>query len=268
MWNWITELNDLQKNVRPIQPVVLVTVTRCSGSTPRDPGTKMIVFKDGDIRGTIGGGRLEELAIQDAKVCIEANATARTITYPLGAKTGQCCGGVVELLMEVLFNGPHLYIFGAGHVGQALSRTMAGTPFLVHLVDEREEWIQSDQIPEGAVRYSDGWEDFIESAPWDAKKTYSVIMTHRHDLDQQILEKLLDRNACYIGLIGSKPKWVRFSQRLQARQVPSEKLARVKCPIGIPFGGKSPQEVAISVSAEILSHYYGMQSIRSNVQLI
>ena len=256
MWNWVNLLEKFQHQNAKGQSLVLVTVTKCAGSTPRNPGAKMIVLPDGSFHGTIGGGRLEQLAIEDALACLSANST-KVISYPLGPKTGQCCGGLVELFMEVINNGPRLYIFGAGHVGQALCRTMVGTPFSVHLIDEREEWIRSERVPSEIIRYSEGWEQFIEDSLWDKQKSYSVVMTHRHDLDQEILEDLMQKDAAYIGLIGSQSKWTRFSQRYKARGMSDESLARVKCPIGIPIGGKSPQEVAISVGAELLRIFHG-----------
>jgi xanthine dehydrogenase accessory factor len=252
MWNWITKLEELRAQGRP---VVAVTVTQCSGSTPRDTGAKMLVLEDGTFFGTIGGGHLEDLAIADARKCLEEGAS-RTIKYPLGAKTGQCCGGVVELLMEVVNNGPRLYIFGAGHVGQAACRTLVGTPFSVHVVDERAEWVNSDAIPGEVVRHHCEWDDFVEEARWDADRTYVAIMTHRHDTDQDIIEDVIKRPAKYIGMIGSRGKWERFRQRLTARGVSEETLARVRCPLGIDIGGKAPQEVAVSLAAELLKTHY------------
>lgn len=238
--------------------VVTVTVTQCTGSTPREVGAKMLVLEDAKIFGTIGGGHLEEQAIKDA-VALLAEGTSKTIRYPLGAKTGQCCGGTVDLLFEVLNRGPRLYLFGAGHVGQALCRTVVGTSFTVHVVDERKEWVFSDEIPREVVRHHCEWQDFVEEAPWDAANTYVAIMTHRHDTDQAIVEDLLRRGrpVRYLGLIGSRSKWARFEQRLKLRGVTDAALQSVRCPVGLPIGGKAPQEVAVSIAAELLKEHYG-----------
>ena len=262
MWNWVELLELFRKQGRPL---ALVTVTQCTGSTPRETGAKMIVLGGGEpsgtFHGTIGGGHLEELAIKDALQCI-VSSESRTIRYPLGAKTGQCCGGVVELLIEVMNTGPHLYLFGAGHVGQALCRTMVGTPFTVHAIDERAEWVMSERIPAEVIRHHEEWDDFARDAVWDPEKTYVAIMTHRHDLDQDIVEYLCrepadSKRVRYAGLIGSLSKWARFRQRLSQKGVTEERLARIKCPIGVDVGGKSPQEVAVSVAAELLKTHYG-----------
>ena len=251
-WNWVQELERCRLAGKP---VTLVTVVGCTGSTPRNTGAKMIVFADGTFRGTIGGGHLEELAIRDAGEALAQNE-ARSIRYPLGAKTGQCCGGIVELLMEPLGNGPKLYLFGAGHVGQAVCRTLAGTPFEVHLIDEREAWLNAPGLPEDTIKHPEGWEDFLDRAPFDDEKTFVAIMTHRHDDDEAIVARVVRQPAAYLGLIGSGPKWERFRQRLSLRGTPRELLDRVKCPIGLDLGGKAPQEIAISLAAEVLGAYY------------
>lgn len=254
-WNWVSKAESLrQENC----VFVAVTVTQCHGSTPRDVGAKMLVLSDGRFYGTVGGGHLEQLALADALVCLKDSAS-KVIRYPLGAKTGQCCGGTVDLFFEVINSGPHLYLFGAGHVGQAVCKTLTGTPFTVHVIDEREEWVTSPELPEGVIRHAQEWQDFTEDATWDAEKTYVAIMTFRHDMDFTILEHLLkeDRPLRYLGLIGSAGKWARFQQRLLARSVSAERLQKVQCPLGVPLGGKAPQEVAISLAAELLRIHYG-----------
>jgi xanthine dehydrogenase accessory factor len=254
MWDWIGKLAELSAQG---QPFVAITLTQSTGSAPREVGAKMIVCLSGDFYGTIGGGRLEEEALLEAVKCLK-EGTSRSIRYPLGAKTGQCCGGVVDLFFDVLNQGPRLYLFGAGHVGQAVARAFSGTPFCVHVIDERADWVNSPEIPKSAVRFHGEWDDFIKDAAFDSDKTYVAVMTHRHDTDQDIIEKMLDRPYRYLGLIGSHSKWERFKQRLTAKGVSMDKLERVKCPIGLDIGGKSPQEVAISLAAELLKiHYHG-----------
>lgn len=183
----------------------------------------------------------------------------KTLRYPLGAKTGQCCGGVVDLFFEVLNTGPDLYLFGAGHVGQAIARTLEGTPFTVHMIDERAEWVNATQVPASVVRHECEWDEFVTSARWDKQKTYVSILTFRHDLDEKILEDILRKNrpARYLGLIGSEAKWKKFQARLTQRGLPAAELMRVKSPIGVEIGGKAPQEIAISLGAELLGIHYG-----------
>jgi xanthine dehydrogenase accessory factor len=235
-------------------PAALVTVVRCTGSTPAAPGAKMVVLADGSFFGTVGGGHLEQLVLVDARACLEAGVP-RTFRYPLGATAGQCCGGVVEIFVDVLFVGPRLYLFGAGHVGQAVCRILEGTPFRVDAVDERPEW--TGALPADVRRHTTPWDVFAREAEWSAERTYVAIMTHRHDVDEAIVADVVTRPARYLGLIGSATKWRRFRDRLEARGVSSEALDRIKCPIGLDVGGKTPQEVAISVAAELVGVHNG-----------
>jgi xanthine dehydrogenase accessory factor len=256
MWDWLPSLLELRG--RGV-PAAVVTVVRCSGSTPSIPGARMAVLGDGSIRGTIGGGHLEQLVIADALTCL-ASGEASMLRYPLGATAGQCCGGVVEIFVEALNVGPALYLFGVGHVGQAVCRALVGTPFVVHAIDEREEW--SSAVPDEVHRHPVPWDQFVAETSWSAERTYVAIMTHRHDLDEAIVADVVQRPARYLGLIGSQTKWQRFRDRLGARGVPAAALDRVHCPIGLDIGGKSPQEVALSVAAQLLAVHHGRPQAR------
>jgi len=252
MWNWIERLEALRREGRP---VAVVTVVGVSGSTPRDVGAKMLVEGGPRFHGTIGGGHLELLVLADARTCL-ASGVARVFRYPLGAKAGQCCGGSMEILVEPVNTGPRLYLFGGGHVAQALCSVLEGTPFTVDLVEERAEWVEAEGLPQGVARHAEAWEDFIERAAWDPERTFVAVMTHRHDVDQEIIAQVIERPARFIGLIGSDAKWARFQQRLALRGASAAKLARVQCPVGVKLGGKAPKEVAISIAAELLKRFY------------
>lgn len=248
-WNWIDRLGELQSHG---QCFALCTICNTQGSTPREIGAKMIVFANATIEGTLGGGRLESEVTRNALECLSMQRSQK-FCYPLGAKLGQCCGGTVEVLIECPHPPHNLYIFGAGHVGQAVCETMKDTGFKLHLVDERKEYLFSPRIADSVERHAQGWELFVDQADWNGQSTFAVVMTHRHDLDESIVEEILRRPAKYIGLIGSKTKWDRFRRRYQARNICDEDIARVKCPAGIAGLGRSPKAVAISIAAEILS---------------
>jgi xanthine dehydrogenase accessory factor len=248
---WLSVLRDLEARH---EPSVLATVVEVSGSSPCSVGVKMIVTP-GEFWGTIGGGHLEQLALENARTALREGQSAR-VRYPLGATVGQCCGGVVEIFFEVLFRSPRLYLFGAGHVGQALCRVLLGTAFTVEAIDERPEWIGAAELPPFVIRHAVGWDEFIEQAEWSAERTYVAVMTHRHDWDQAIVEQVIRKQTRYIGLIGSDLKWRRFRDRLIARGVDAALLDRVHCPIGLDIGGKAPGEVAISAAAELLRDHY------------
>src|SRR5690349_15410871 len=135
MASWIDKLAELS---RTDVPHALCTITAVQGSAPREPGAKLIACTDGTFFGTVGGGHLEELVLADARAAIAAG-TSVSRRYPLGAKAGQCCGGVVDVFIEVLGLQPVVHVFGAGHVGQALANVLSGTRFSMHVVDERPE---------------------------------------------------------------------------------------------------------------------------------
>ena len=257
-WDWIEKLQELRGH-----PLVLVSVSHVTGSVPREPGAKMIVLGSGDFFGTIGGGTLEDLAKNHALSILE-NGIAETKRFPLGSSAHQCCGGMVELFFEPLNHGPELVIFGAGHVGQAVARTMVGTPFQITIVDERPEWIESHDLPSKIRKLSLNWRDALSKISFHSERTFAVVMTFSHDRDEEIIASLIERPTKFMGLIGSETKWDRFEKRLRERGIPGEALARVTCPIGFITGGKSPQEVAISLAAQLLSLHHGGRNVHTD----
>lgn len=255
MWNWIEKLYELEKGVIPF---VLVTVTDVKGSTPRNIGSKMIVLADGEIYGTIGGGRLEKIVIGQARVCVEEKQSLKEV-YNLAAYADQCCGGTMEILFESLNNEADLIIFGGGHVGQAIADTMQGTPFKVHLLDERlasDDKLLRKDLPKNVLVYKEHWKESIKQLNFNADSTYIVILTYSHEMDEDILIEMINKDYKYLGMIGSKNKWNRFSSRLLKRGVSQTDLDQVHCPIGINIGGKAPKEVAISLASELLRIHY------------
>jgi xanthine dehydrogenase accessory factor len=253
MWDWISKLDELR---RQDQLAVLVTVTKSSGSTPRKQGAKMIVLPDGSFFGTVGGGAVEYWALEEARQCLK-DLNARTAEMPLLQK-GEfpACGGIMELYMEVINDNPSLYLFGAGHIGQSLCQILEGTPFRIHLVDERDEWINASTLPPGVVRHQAHWSDFIARANWCENRTFVAILTFSGTVDQQILEEILPHPTRYTGMVGSKSKWGKVRANLEESGF---ELSRVRCPIGHNNGGNNPQEIAISIASQLLSTWYGRE---------
>ena len=252
MWDWIKKCSELEKSG---QDFALLTTTQIGGSTPREVGSKMIVLPNGTFFGTIGGGNLENQIIQTAQKCLAENKSS-SFSFSLGARTGQCCGGVVEIFIDVIQCSPKVFIFGAGHVGQSIANTLVGTPFKVHLIDTREEWIRHESLSPEIVKVPEDPLQFSKTNEWPPNSSLALIMTHSHQLDFELLSSLIDKNLLYLGLIGSQTKWLRFKKRLEDNEYKQNDIQKVKCPIGIPLGGKSPQEIAISVSAELLNLFY------------
>ncbi len=253
MWDWIGKLDELRRQGRP---AVLVTVTKSTGSTPRKHGAKMIVLPDGTFYGTIGGGPVEHYALEEAGKCL-LGAQSMLSEIPL-KQSGEvpACGGTMELYMEVINHNPSVYLFGAGHIGQSLCRVLDGTPFSIHLIDEREEWIKAQGIPGSVIRHCCRWSEFIGQAVWCENRIFVVIVSFSGEIDQQILAEVLPHPARYIGMIGSNAKWKRIQKNLADSGFD---LARVFCPVGHANGGDSPQEIAIGIANQMISIYHGRE---------
>ncbi|HBK06525.1 MAG TPA: xanthine dehydrogenase accessory protein XdhC [Acetobacteraceae bacterium] len=231
------------------QPAVLVTVLAAKGSTPREAGAKMVVSADG-LAGTIGGGNLEyqcEAAARD--LLASGGEGPSTRDFPLGPSLGQCCGGHVTVLFEVL-RPPKLQIalFGAGHVGTALVRLLADLPCRVQWIDPRPEALPAN-LPSNVIPVRTAQPaQTIAGLP---SGSVVLVMTHDHQLDFDIVVAALRRpDLRAVGLIGSDTKRARFLSRLARQGIPTDKLI---CPIGLPgIEGKEPAVVALSVAAQIM----------------
>jgi len=228
---------------------VLVTVASVKGSAPRDPGAKMIWRESGEIIGTIGGGELEELARESARNHLEAG-TSGVESFNLGVDADQCCGGVVELLFEPHAPGVTLVVFGAGHVSRELARLMAPAPVSVVVVDDRAEWNAPERFPD--ARRVLNFDDGVRLALANPSTTMACVMSCSHDMDFQVLRKILASPPEFVGLIGSKSKRASFFTRLAAAGLPPESIERVRCPIGLGDMGKAPGLVAVSIAGELL----------------
>ncbi len=254
---WIDELGELRASERPC---VLVVVTEVRGSAPRESGARMIVTGEGELAwGTIGGGNLEKQALEHAAgLLANPEASSESVEYPLAEKTGQCCGGSVTLFFEPYrWKRRAIAIFGAGHVGQALSGLAPWMKARVLLIDGRDEREIRPRLPSKAegrpyeLLCVDAPEAEIDALPADA---LVVVMTHSHALDLEIIARALKRGSFpYLGLIGSERKWQRFRKRLLQRGFTSEQLDSVKCPIGVVQGSKDPAAIALSTATELVS---------------
>ncbi|MFC3285415.1 xanthine dehydrogenase accessory protein XdhC [Litchfieldella rifensis] len=256
---WHAALHHLQREARPH---ALASVVGTAGSTPREPGAKMVITAEA-VYDTLGGGTFEFQVIAAAREALErGDGGPHLEAFPLGGRSGQCCGGYVHVLIEV-FGGADMCValFGAGHVGQALVGLLAPLPWRVLWFDSR-----ADAFPAGSEsqprlscrRVETGPEGpDIEAAVASLPAgSHALVMTHDHGEDRQLVDALLKRGDCAsIGLIGSDSKWASFQRRLRDAGHDQATLdARVRCPIGIPGAkGKRPYEIAVAVVAELLT---------------
>lgn len=227
---------------------VLVTVVRVSGSTPRAPGARMIVHPDGSIDGTIGGGRVEQVAIEAALATFE-DQRPKVIDHQLTKELGMCCGGAVSLFVEPIGGQPKLIVFGAGHVGTALVRMASLAGFAVHVADEREELLAAERLPDARALY----DDLDDPALPFGDGTYVMVTTHDHALDQRLVEKILKKPHRWLGLIGSRRKAAIMRERLGVKGFSAEQIASVRSPVGLAIAAETPEEIAVSILAELVT---------------
>lgn len=245
---------------------VLIEVTDVKGSAPRDAGAWMLVARDMIFR-TIGGGQLEYMAIDHARKIL-AGGRDSPMDVPLGPEIGQCCGGRVGLSFRRVNRGlaedlvakvdaeiatrPHIYVFGAGHVGDALAYSLSLTPVRVILVDTREAELMAVDAPGVETCLAAMPEQVVRSAP---PGSAFIVLTHDHALDFLIVAEALQRDdALYIGMIGSKSKKATFKNWLK-REIGSDDLfENLVCPVGgSVVKDKRPEVIAALAAAEVLT---------------
>ncbi|HBA61404.1 MAG TPA: xanthine dehydrogenase [Elusimicrobia bacterium] len=233
-----------------------VTLISVGGSTPREAGAKMLVYSDGAIEGTIGGGAVEALVMKQALKCIEKGEGGKFVFQlkPDG-NTGMICMGDMEVYIDVYKNPLKVLLLGGGHVALKVAEAcrMAGYPYAV--ADDRKEFANAERFPQAAAIINEFPHKAVQAAAVD-KDTYVVIMTRGHALDRECLEAAMKSGAAYIGMIGSAPKVREIFRLLGKKKLYPLKDTRVHSPIGLNLGGKTPGEIAVSVMAEIIKTHY------------
>jgi xanthine dehydrogenase accessory factor len=238
------------------EEVALVTIVSANGSTPQRVGAKMLVYADGRVVGTIGGGCYENESLWKAREVLKTRK-ACTVKYELAddfaAESGLICGGQMEVFIEPIEPSPTVYIFGAGHVGQFVAQVAHDAGFRVHVIDDREKFANRERFPQAAAIVVDDIPGWLERNRLPAT-AYAVIVTrgHRHDLDA--LRALAVQDLRYLGLIGSRAKVKRiYDVLVEEGSVPVDRLARINAPIGLDIGAVTPQEIAVAIVAELIA---------------
>lgn len=233
----------------------LVTIVRTSGSTPQRVGAKMLVHEDGRLVGTIGGGCYENDAAGKARLTI-ATGRSQLLHYELNddiaAESGLICGGRMDVFVDPVAHPPDLFIVGAGHVGFHLARLAATVGFRLHVIDDRAAFASAERFPDAAEVVVDDIPQWLERTEFP-RGSHVVVVTrgHRHDLDA--IRALASRELAYLGLIGSRAKVARLFETLLSEGVSPEALRRVHAPIGLDIGAVTPEEIAVSIAAELIA---------------
>ena len=231
----------------------LCTVVKSEGSTPRHVGSKMLVYPDGRFIGTVGGGELESRVIKAAIESIK-NGKAHNLSYTMADPSRGdpgVCGGTVEVFVEPILPPAMIVVIGGGHVGQAVVHLAKWLGFRVAVSDDREEFSNPESVPGADAYYTVPMGKLIEHLNV-TRQTYLVITSRGSPIDAAGLPSLLDSDAAYIGVIGSKRRWLTTVKALKEQGIPDEKIARVHSPMGIELNAETPEEIAVSIMAEIL----------------
>jgi len=255
MFNKMTDIYEEIVRIRAEgEEAALVTIVSASGSTPREEGAKMLVKADGSIVGTIGGGNLEAQVIKEA-VKVSRQGKPKRLHIGLTAKEvedeGMLCGGDVEVFIEPILTSPTLYIFGGGHIALPLARMGKILGFRIAVIDDRAEFANADRFPEADMTLA---EDFTKAFARlkIARASYIVIVTRNHQYDDLVLEWAVGTKAKYIGMIGSKAKNKAIFSHLLTKGTPKEQLDKVPAPIRLEIQAQTPEEIAVSILAEII----------------
>jgi xanthine dehydrogenase accessory factor len=229
----------------------LLTVIETRGFTPQKAGAHMLVDEHGDTFGTVGGGTIEHEALREARRLLERGEGSMLVKKHLTQELGMCCGGEMAIHVEVIESAPRLFVFGAGYIAKPLAALAAGCGFRVTVIDDRAEWLTLERFP-AVERQLRAPEEYLRELN-STERDFAVITTHDHALDQRLVDGLLRRPLCFLGMIGSVPKQRKFALRLKARGFADHEIARLRTPLGVAIGASTPEEIAVSVMGELIA---------------
>jgi xanthine dehydrogenase accessory factor len=224
----------------------------------------MIILADGSIKGTIGGSSVEALIIREAKAVL-TEGLPRLVLHTLNdsekSDTGMICGGTMEFLLEPLGIQPHLYIFGAGHVGLALARIAAELDYPHWVLDDRPEFITPERFPAAVKRVTGSFPQLTTELALSAP-AYIIIVTRCHETDLEVLRGILSKEYAYLGMICSRRKKAEIFKILENEGFAKDELERVHAPIGLDIGSDTPAEIAISILAQVIQNFKQEMAVR------
>ncbi|RMG95254.1 MAG: xanthine dehydrogenase [Chloroflexi bacterium] len=242
------------------QAVVLATVVQAKGSVPRRAGAKMLVYEDGRTLGTIGGGEMENRVIQAARETLQTGSP-RLISYALvDPQRGDpgVCGGQLEIYLEPFTTPMTVYVIGCGHIGRAVASLAHWLGYRVVVTDDRTELVTPEHIPHADVYLPGNIEEALSAEPITSN-TYVVVVTRNIKVDRQVLPKLVNTPAPYIGVMGSKRRWETTRRLLLEDGLAEADLTRFHSPIGLELHAETPEEIALSILAEIVRQRRGQE---------
>lgn len=237
------------------QKCALATIVEVNGSIPSYESAKLLVREDGSMVGTVGGGCVEAEVWNAAREVIEAEQ-AKHLTFSLGQDAaydnGLICGGQLNVFVEPIIPQPRAFIFGAGHVSKSLSKVATLAGFATVVIDDRETFANRDRFPEADEVFSGEYEALFPTLTVN-HSSYLIIVTRGHRDDMRVLRWALTTPARYIAMIGSKRKTISVMKELMKEGITREEFDRLHAPMGLEIGAVSPEEIAVSVVAEMIA---------------
>lgn len=251
---------DVLTGERP-GPAAMATVIGRSGSAPQVIGARLLLGQEGWQVGTVGGGAIEAQVLDACRACLR-DGEPRRIEAHLVRDLGMCCGGSMEVFVEYLQAETRLFVIGAGHVAQALAPLAKSAGFSVTVLDDRDELLEHPAFTDSEVeRHSYDVDELADAIPDPRPTDYVVIVTRDHARDEQALAALVERPHAYLGMIGSRRKThtvlARVLRRYRGLGKTLPAFDRVRAPVGLALGGRTPTEIAVSIVAELLAVRHG-----------
>src|SRR5579883_2264400 len=239
---------------RSRQRGALATIVHTNGSIPSFESSRMLVREDGGIVGTIGGGCVEADVWAAAREVMEREAPRKMIfnlNHEASFDNGLICGGTLEVFVEPILPQPVAYLFGGGHVSIAVAKAASAAGFAIVVIDDREQFANRDRFPMAEQIFTNFEGAFAQIRP--NASSYLIIVTRGHKEDMRVLSWAVRTDARYIGMIGSKRKVISVYKALEQKGYRPEEFERVYAPMGLEIGALSPEEIAISIVAELIA---------------
>ncbi len=245
---------EIVKLRREGRRAALATIVHTNGSIPSYESSRMLVRDDGTIAGTIGGGCVEADVWAAAREVMEKEAPRKMVfnlNHEANYDNGLICGGTLEVFVEPILPQPAVYLFGGGHVSMAVAQAAHAAGFAVGVIDDREQFANKQRFPMACEVYTSFEDAFARLKP--NTSSYLVIVTRGHKEDMRCLAWALRTEARYIGMIGSRRKVLSVFQALEKEGCPPDEFQRVFAPMGLAIGALTPEEIAISITAELIA---------------
>jgi xanthine dehydrogenase accessory factor len=240
----------------------LATIVQSNGSIPSYTSAKLLVRDDGSIEGTIGGGCVEAEVWTAAREVLTGRRPKRmnfTLNEDAGSDNGLICGGQLEVFIEPIEPLPGAYIFGAGHISRSLARVAGMAGFATTVIDDRDSFANRERFPEADEVLSGAYESIFPRLAINSS-SYIVIVTRGHRDDLRVLRWAINTSAGYVAMIGSKRKVLGIVRELVAEGTPEERFEHLSAPMGLDIGALTPEEIAVSVVAEMIATRRGATS--------